>query len=61
MPRRFKVDLDPANSSTDRYASGATGATFTLTNTTSGDGLARQILITNNDAVDHTGKTVAGS
>lgn len=54
MPRRFKVDMDPANSSTDRYASGVTGAAFTLTETTSGDSLARQVLITNNDARDDT-------
>ena len=59
MPRRFKVDLDPANSSTTRYAENVTGATFTLAETTSGDGLARQVLITNDDATDHTGKTVA--
>lgn len=58
MPRRFYVDMDPANSSATRYLSNATGAAFTLTNTDSGDDLARQVLITNDDARDDTAITV---
>ena len=58
MPRRFKVTLDPANSSTDHYLSGATGAAFTLDETTSGDNLARQIIVLNNDARDDTAITI---
>ena len=54
MPRRFKVNMDPANSSTDAYASNVTGAAFTLTANNSGDSLARQVLITNDDARDDT-------
>lgn len=58
MPRRIKIDMDPANSSLIRYASNVTGATFTLTETDSGDSLARQVLITNDDARDDTAITI---
>jgi hypothetical protein len=58
MPRRFKIDMDPANSSTTRYASNATGAAFTLAQTTPGDSLARIVFITNDDARDDTLITV---
>ena len=50
--------MDPANSSLVRYLSNATGAAFTLTNTDSGDDLARQILITNDDARDDAAITI---
>ena len=53
-----KLDMDPANSSTTRYASNVTGAAFTLAQTTSGDGLARQILVTNDDARDDAAITL---
>lgn len=53
-----KLDMDPANSSVTHYLSNATGATFTLTNTDSGDGLARHVLITNDAARDDTLITV---
>ena len=53
-----KLDMDPANSSATRYLSNATGAAFTLTNTDSGHGLARQVLITNDAARDDTLITV---
>jgi len=58
MPRRFKVDMDPANSSATRYASNATGAAFTLTQTTPGDELARIVVVTNDSSTDHQGKTI---
>ena len=58
MPRRFNINMDPANSSTTRYLSNATGDTFTLTQNDSGDSLARQVLITNDDARDDTAITV---
>ena len=57
MPRRFYVDMDPDNTSATRYLSNATGATWTLTNTTPGDGLARQVSITGDAATDHSLKT----
>ena len=53
-----KIDMDPANSSATRYLSNATGAAFTLTNTDSGDDLARHVLITNDVARDDTLITV---
>lgn len=40
------------------YATNVTGATFTLTATTAGDGLAHQTSITNNSITDHSAKTV---
>ena len=58
MPRRFKVDLDPANTSATRYASNVTCDTFTLAQTTPGDELARIVVILNDSANDHTGKTI---
>jgi hypothetical protein len=49
-----KLDMDPANSSTDHYGSGMTGAAFTLDETDSGDNLARQVIVLNNAARDDT-------
>jgi len=57
MPRRFKVDMDPDNTSTTRYASNATGATWALTETTPGDALARIVTIKGDAATDHSLKT----
>jgi hypothetical protein len=57
MARRKYVDMDPANTSATRYLSNATGATWTLTNTTPGDSLARVVTITNDSATDHSAKT----
>jgi len=53
-----KIDMDPANSSTDHYGSGMTGAAFTLDETDSGDSLARQPIVLNNDARDDTAITL---
>ena len=57
MARRIYLDLDPANTSATRYLSNATGATWTLTNTTPGDSLARVVTITGDAGTDHSGKT----
>jgi len=51
-------DLDPANASLTGFASNVTGASFTLTASTSGDGLAHQVSIRNDSATDHSGKTI---
>lgn len=56
--RPKEIDIDPANVSLTGFASNVTGATFTLTATSSGDGLAHQVSIRNDSATDHTGKTV---
>jgi hypothetical protein len=50
--------MDPANSSTDHYGSGMTGAAFALDETDSGDSLARQPIVLNNDARDDTAITL---
>lgn len=54
-PNTFDVDLDDV--SLTRFLSNATGATWTLSQTTPGDGLAHQISIRNDAAVDHSAKT----
>ena len=51
------MDLDPDDVSLTRFLSNATGATWTLTNTTPGDALAHQISIRNDSGTDHSGKT----
>jgi len=56
---RFKeFDIDPANVSLTGFASNVTGAAFTLTANSSGDGLAHQVSIRNDSVTDHAGKTV---
>lgn len=52
------IDIDPANVSLTGFASNVTGATFTLTANSSGDGLAHQVSIRNDAASDHSGKTI---
>ncbi len=54
-PRRF--DFDPANANLTGFLSNATGATWTLTTTDSGDSLAHQVSIRNDAATDHSLKT----
>ena len=54
---QIKFDIDPDNTSATRYLSNATGATWTLTNTTPGDSLARDVSITNDSTTDHSAKT----
>jgi hypothetical protein len=41
------------------FKSNATGASFVLTATTPGDGLAHQVTVKNDSATDHSGKTIA--
>lgn len=54
-PKTF--DFDPANASLTGFLSNATGATWTLSATTSGDDLAHQVSIRNDSATDHSAKT----
>lgn len=54
-----QYSIAPANVSLTGFASNVTGATFTLTATTSGDGLAHKITVRNDSATDHSGKTIA--
>lgn len=49
----FTVDA----ASLTRFLSNATGLTWTLTETTTVDGLAHQVTIRNDSATDHSGKT----
>ena len=51
------LDLDPANANLTGFLSNATGATWTLTATSSGDSLAHQVSILNDTANDHSAKT----
>lgn len=51
-------DFDPADASLTGFASNVTGASFTLTATSVGDGLAHQVSIRNDSGTDHSGKTV---
>src|SRR3990167_3846942 len=51
------LDLDPANANLTGFLSNATGATWTLTATNSGDFLAHQVSIRNDTANDHSAKT----
>lgn len=53
-----EFDIDPANASLNGLGNDVTGASFTLTANSAGDGLAHQISILNNTATDHSGKTV---
>ena len=51
------IDIDPNDESTTRFVSNATGSTWTLTNTTTGDNLAHQVSIVNDSVTDHSAKT----
>lgn len=48
----------PATASLTGFASSVTGASWTLTATSSGDSLAHQVSLRNNTATDHSAKTV---
>lgn len=52
-------NLDIADADLTRFASNVTGATWTLTNTTTSDGLAHQVTIKNDAVTDHSAKTAA--
>lgn len=47
----------PGDDSLTGFVSNATGATWTLTATTPDDGMAHLVIITNDSATDHSGKT----
>ena len=49
----------PEDDNLTGFLSNATGATWTLTTTTPGDSLAHFVIITNDSATDHSGKTAA--
>lgn len=51
------LDMDPANANLTGFLSNATGATWTLTATSSGDSLAHRVSIRNDSASDHSAKT----
>lgn len=57
MAKPTTYDMDPANANLTGFLSNATGATWTLTATSSGDGLAHQVSIRNDSATDHSAKT----
>lgn len=57
MPQPYVLNIVPANASLTGFASNVTGATWTLTATSSGDGLAHQVSIRNDTATSHSGKT----
>ena len=54
-----QYSIVPANVSLTGFASNVTGATFTLTATSSGDSLAHKVTVRNDSATDHSGKTIA--
>lgn len=54
-----RYTVAPANTNTAGFATNVTGAAFTLTAYTSGDGLAHKVTVLNNSATDHSGKTLA--
>jgi hypothetical protein len=53
-----QIIYTPANVSLTGFASNVTGASFTLTATSSGDSLAHQISVKNDSATDHSAKTL---
>jgi hypothetical protein len=54
-PKSFSYT--PSDDNLTGFLSNATGATWTLTTTTVGDGLAHQVTIRNDAATDHSAKT----
>lgn len=56
--RPKKWSYTPSDNNLTGFASNVTGATFTLSATTVGDGLAHQVTVRNDAAVDHSGKTI---
>lgn len=54
-----QYSIAPANTSLTGFASNVTGASWTLTATSSGDGLAHKVTVRNDSATDHSGKTIA--
>lgn len=54
----FKKTFTPADANLTGFASNVTGASFTLSATSSGDSLAHKVSIRNDSATDHSGKTI---
>jgi hypothetical protein len=54
----FQKTFTPAAENLTGFASNVTGATFTLTASSSGDSVAHQVSIRNDSATDHSGKTI---
>ena len=55
--KKIKISATSVAASTNGYAAGVTGASWTLTTTTPGDTLAHQVTIQNNTSTSHSGKT----
>ena len=55
--RARTFNFNPANTNLTGFLSNATGATWTLTATSSGDSLAHKVSIRNDFATDHSAKT----
>ena len=53
----IKFSYTPEDNNLTGFASNVTGATWTISDTTVGDGLAHQVTIRNDSATDHSGKT----
>lgn len=58
MARPKTLTFSPSDEDLTHFASNVTGATFTLTENDTPDGLAHQVGIRNDSATDHSGKTV---
>lgn len=56
--RPHVFSFTPSDDNTTGFLSNATGATWTLTTTTPGDGMAHLVIITNDTATNHSAKTV---
>lgn len=54
-----QIIYTPAAESLTGFASNVTGASWTLTATSSGDSLAHQVSVRNDSITDHSGKTIA--
>ncbi len=57
--RRFAIKGASVAADTDGFGNDVTGASFTLTATSAGDGLAHKVIVTNNTGNSHAGKTIA--
>lgn len=55
--RPKRLDIDIADANLTGFASNVTGATWALSSTNSGDGLAHKVSIRNDSVTDHSGKT----
>lgn len=58
MSLKYNFSFTPSNESLTGFASNVTGATFTLTANVVPDGLAHQVSVRNDAAIDHSAKTL---